>query len=100
MAEPLLCIHNRHIAESGDPPIINDDVPHRYVGYFVGGCGDQWIFTFDRKTRKADLRGGDVGWEQVYDVQDGEVDDLILSAEESLWLRACWGAAAGLVRQA
>jgi hypothetical protein len=95
MSEPLLRIRNHHAAGCGDPPIISSDDPALYVGYFENPYGEQWVFTYDRKTRKAELRGGDIGWNTVQTVRDGKVDDLILGSEEVTWLRACWQAAVG-----
>lgn len=63
-----------------------------YVGYFENRYGEQWIFTYDRRSRTARLRGGDAHWTHV--VLEGEVEGLILGAEESTWLRACWKAGA------
>jgi hypothetical protein len=94
MSEPLLRIHNHHAMDCDDPPIINDDDRGVYIGYFENPYGEQWIFTFCRKTRKAALRGGDVGWNSVFAVHDGiVVGDLILGSEEQIWLLACWKAA-------
>lgn len=36
---------------------------------------------------------GDYGWEKPVDVVDGDAPELILSAEERMWLQACWNAA-------
>ena len=63
------------------------------MGYFENPYGEQWIFTLDRVTGKATLRGGDVGWNTQFDVTNGAVADLILGQEEQLWLRACWSSA-------
>ncbi len=93
MSEPLLRIHNRHVAGCGDPPIVNNDDPDLYIGYFENPYREQWIFTYHRKSRKAELRGGDADWNTVYTVENGMVFDLVLGAEEALWLQACWRAA-------
>ena len=37
--------------------------------------------------------GGDIGWNTVHEVQDGEVGELVLGKEELAWLPACWKAA-------
>lgn len=50
MSEPLLQIHNRHVVACGDPPIVNSDDPHVYIGYFQNAFGEQWIFTSNSKT--------------------------------------------------
>ena len=93
MSEPLLSIRNHHAVACGDPPIVVDENPDVYVGYFANPFGEQWVFTYNRQTRQADLRGGDVGWNHVHEVCDGSVPGLILDREESMWLAACWSAA-------
>lgn len=95
MSDPLLQIGNHHTANCGDPPIIRDDDPQLYIGYFENTFGEQWIFTFNRKSREAKLRGGDVGWNTVHAVVNGKADGLVLAVDEALWLHACWQAAAG-----
>jgi hypothetical protein len=97
MSEPLLRVVNHHSASCGDPPIVNDDDRSLYIGYFENPFGEQWIFTFDRNTHKAELRGGDVGWDRVYEVTGGRVPGLILGPEELAWLQACWRAAVRLI---
>jgi hypothetical protein len=93
MSEPLLRIRNHHIAGCGDPPIVNGDDPALYIGYFENPVEEQWIFTYDRKTRKAELQGGDIGWNKVLEVEDGAVEGLTLGPAEAMWLYACWKAA-------
>ncbi len=95
MSEPLLQIRNRHGLACGDPPIVNSDDPDVYVGYFENALGEQWVFTFDRKTMKAELRGGDIGWNTVHAVEDDSAGKLVLRPEESAWLHACLKAATG-----
>jgi len=89
MSEPLLKIRNHHAATCGDPPIINGDESHLYIGYFENEHGEQWIFTRDRKTGIATLRGGDIGWNTAIDVTSGPNTELILSASEQNWITAC-----------
>jgi hypothetical protein len=93
MSEPLLRIRNAHSPACGDPPIISSDDPDVYIGYFENADGEQWIFTFHRKTKQAELRGGDTGWNTLYQVENAEGPHLVLSREELEWLRACWRAA-------
>ena len=95
MSEPLLRIRNRHAPVCGEPPILNSDDPELYIGYFENPFGEQWLFTCDRRTGKAELRGGDVGWNTCFEVREGQVADLVLSPVEVAWLRACWYAARG-----
>lgn len=93
MSEPLLRIRNRHAPGCGDPPIVDGDDPDIYVGYFENPFGEQWVFTYYRKTKLAQLRGGDAGWNTPLEVTDGAVSELVLGREESIWLAACWSAA-------
>lgn len=57
-AAPILTIYNQHTARCGIPPALTKESPTVYVGYFENRFGEQWIFTFDRTTREARLRGG------------------------------------------
>ncbi len=93
MSDPLLKIENYHSLNCGDPPIVDGDTGNRYIGYFENAFGEQWIFTMDRETGKADLHGGDVGWNTKLEVIDGNVADVILGDAERIWLSACWFAA-------
>jgi hypothetical protein len=93
MSEPFLQICNHHSASCGDPPIIAGDDPDLYIGYFENAFGEQWVFTYNRTTKKAELRGGDVEWRKTYEVRNGAVPELVLDTPEIEWLRACWRAA-------
>ena len=92
MCEPLLTIRNRHSPTCGDPPIVNEEDRDTCIGYFENQYGEQWVFTCNRTTGEAILRGGDSGWNQLWPVVDGKVDGLILAREEKLWLEACHAA--------
>jgi len=93
MPEPILTIYNKRVPEAGRPPALSNESPDLYVGYFENAFGEQWVFTFNRKTREGGLRGGDTGWLEAYVVRGGRVAGLILGEEEIGWLRACWKAA-------
>ena len=97
MSDPLLQIQNRHAPACGDPPIISDDDPQVYLGYFENPHGEQWVFSYDRRTQRGELRGGDIGWNEVFAVEDGAVPKLNLNRSEAMWLAACWSAATGAV---
>jgi hypothetical protein len=88
---------NFHVAESGRPPEICDDGSGlAYQGYFVNRYGEQWTITVDPVNKTGVLRGGDLGWEREIPIEDGQVDpDVILNAEEKLWVQACLLAAVG-----
>jgi hypothetical protein len=92
MREPILTIFNQHSAQCGTPPPISNESHDLYIGYFENPFGEQWVFTFNRKTGEARLRGGDVGWENVHEVRDGRVPELVLGKAEIAWLQACWKA--------
>ncbi|MCH8924020.1 MAG: hypothetical protein IIA67_12830 [Planctomycetes bacterium] len=93
MSEPLLKISNHHMPGCSDPQVVDDNAAKVYVGYFVNEHGQQWIFTRDHSTKKATLRGGNIGWNVEHEVVKGVVPDLSLSHYETQWLRACWGVA-------
>jgi len=93
MPELILTIDNHHTPDCGKPPTIRDEPASLYLGYFANRYGEQWIFVFNYQTREASLQGGDAGWERVYEVRNGRVEDLILNQEELAWLQACWKAA-------
>lgn len=93
MSEPLLTIRNHHSPACGDPPIIKVEDRDTYIGYFENRFGEQWVFTCNRRTGEAVLRGGDIGWNENWPVVDGKVDGLNLSHDEQLWLAACNAAA-------
>jgi hypothetical protein len=93
MPTPILTLYNRHTPNSGTPPTLNNTGLNLYFGYFENPYQEQWIFTFDRETRTATLRGGDADWEKTYIVEDGRVADLILGPEEAAWVQVCWVAA-------
>lgn len=95
MSEPLRRIRNHHAAACGDPPIIHGDDPAVYIGYFENPHGEQWVFTYHRETKRAELQGGDTGWNKCLDVEDGTVEGLNLGQAEAMWLEACWRAATG-----
>ena len=90
---PILTIYSQHPAACGTPPVFANESADLYIGHFANRSGEQWIFTLDRTTGEATLRGGDVDWGRAHAVHDGRVDGLILAPEEAAWLQACWSAA-------
>lgn len=93
VSAPILTIYNQHTAACGAPPALSNESGDLYIGYFANRYGEQWIFTFDRATREARLRGGDADWGSAHVVRDGRVEGLILDPGEAAWLQACWSAA-------
>lgn len=94
-SEPLLRVSNHHAPSCGDPPIVGDDDPDAYIGYFENAFGELWTFVYSRTTHRAVLRSGDVGWNTELVVRDGVVPGLALNAPEAMWLTTCWFAATG-----
>ncbi len=90
VSEPILKIYNHHVAACGDPPIVDSRSSDCYIGYFENNDGEQWIFSRDRETGRATLRGGDADWNTEFEVLEGRMHDLILAEAELLWLHACW----------
>ncbi|TWU07815.1 hypothetical protein [Stieleria varia] len=99
MSEPLLKIPNHHAATCGDPPIINGEESHLYIGYFENKHGEQWIFTRDRKTGIATLRGGDIGWNTPIALTDCTNGTLTLNPSEAQWLESCLAASQAFARR-
>lgn len=92
MPEPLIKIPNHHAASCGAPQTVNGDDSHLYIGYFENEHGEQWIFTRDRQTDVATLRGGDIGWSTAIDVTNGPSTEWALSRSELAWLQTCLAA--------
>lgn len=90
MNNKFFVIENKHSADCGIPPIITNEKSNKYFGYFENEFGEQWVFVYDPKTKKGELRGGDAGWDNVFEVINGKVFGLLLDASEQKWLEACW----------
>lgn len=93
MENPIFVIKSNHSSNCGSPPLVTNDDPNKYYSYFENEYHEQFIFIYDCQTGNAELRGGDADWEKVYQVENGCVPELILSATERMWLQACWKAA-------
>ncbi len=85
----FLKIANHHARQSHEPTVVDSETANLYIGYFENSYGEQWVYTLDRDTGRAILRGGDVGWNNAFDVTDGPAAELMLGKEELLWLQAC-----------
>jgi hypothetical protein len=83
-------IDNLHSAECGALPSL--DAAGKYVGYFEGGCGDQWVFVGDRNTGEAVVRGGDVDWPTGHKVSRERPcpAGLVLGEDEKHWIITCF----------
>ncbi len=83
-------------AESTLPPQFRPD-HNLYYGCFENRYGQELIFIFDYTADRGYLRGGNMGWEQVFVLPgDGSLppDKLPpLGEPEHLWLTACIRAA-------
>jgi hypothetical protein len=86
---------NHHGPNSGQPPMIDGREPGRYYGYFQNEHGEQAVFVYTHATKTAELYMGDVGWEEVHQVIDGEAPEIVLTLQEAIWLQICWYAATG-----
>ena len=95
-SKPVFTALNAHTANCGEPPEVTTD-RGRYCGYFENAYGEQWVLVIDRATRRGQLRGGDCGWEKVFDItisNEGEATGIpILGRAEQEWLKACLRAA-------
>jgi hypothetical protein len=92
MRGPFFMMRNKHTPAGSEPPAITNEVEGQYLGYFENRHGEQWVFVYDRVAQTGELRGGDVGWETVIPVREGQAS-IILGAAEAEWLSACWKAA-------
>jgi hypothetical protein len=89
----ILTVYNNHVETCGEPPTIDNADRSRYYGYFQNEHGEQWLFVYDYGTETGTLRGGDCGWDRIYEVIGGLAAGLILNSAEQQWLAACWNAA-------
>lgn len=92
MSTPFFQVWNMHTDFCGEPPTITKESGEKYHGYFENRFGEQWVFVYDRATNIGELRGGDIGWDTVVLVKDGQAD-IMLGKAEAAWLQACWKAA-------
>jgi hypothetical protein len=94
--EHLLEIDNLHVDGCGPTP--TGDAGGSYLSYFENQEGEQWVFVGNCKTGRAEIRGGDAGWENVYEVTLDHPSplNLILNDAERTWLIACFMAFAGV----
>ena len=83
-------VFNRHGVKEGLPPHVNTDVKGKYYGYYENEHGEQFIFVYDRETKKGSLWLGDNGWERPAPVIEGNAPSIVLSKNELMWLYSCW----------
>ena len=92
----IFSARDNQTANLGTPPHVTNADNSVYVGYFENDYGEQWVFTYDRKSRRAELRGGDLEWGRRVEVSNHEglpdIGDLILSEFRGLvgCMRAGW----------
>ncbi len=94
MSHPLFTIWNTHTADCGEPPAITNQASRKYYGYFQNRFTEQWVFVYDPERKIGELRGGDIGWNTVVTVKEGQAD-VMLGKDELAWLQTCWKAATG-----
>jgi len=92
MPDPLFQAWNTHYPSCGEPPSFTTQANQRYYGYFQNRFGEQWVFVYDHESKLGELRGGDIGWQTVVTVREGQAD-IVLGKAEAAWLQACWKAA-------
>lgn len=92
MCKPMFTVFNYHSERCGQPPEFSNKDSNHYYGYFENVYGEQWIFSYDKETGKAELFGGDNGWENSYEIIEDQPPKLVLQQEEKAWLGACWNA--------
>jgi hypothetical protein len=63
-AELVFAARNTHSPNCGQPPRIRNTEPGRYYGYFENIHREQFVFTFDRKTGRGTVTGGDLDWQR------------------------------------
>jgi hypothetical protein len=86
---------NHHGPACGEPPQIITEGSGQYSGYYENQHGEQFIFVYDRQTKRATLWVGDNGWEHPVAITDPQKPEIVLGREEWLWLQSCWMAATG-----
>ena len=94
MSGPFFMMRNKHTPTGSEALTIANEVEGKYFGYFENRHGEQWVFVYDRVAQTDALRGGDVGWDTVIPVREGQTS-IVLGPAEAKWLRACWKAATG-----
>jgi hypothetical protein len=85
---PLFTVSNHHFPGTGSPPSVDGDEPNHYHSYFENRYGEQSIFVYKKDTDEAMVLCGDADW-NAYPVINGEVQGLLLSKDEQIWLKAC-----------
>lgn len=96
MGKEFFIMENKHVESCGIPPVIKNEKSDQYFSYFENEHGEQWVFVYDPEIKKAELRGGDAGWDNVFIVENGQAKELVLNLNEKEWLQACWKSATRL----
>ena len=87
----MLTVYNKHHLRSGEPPHYDSREKGKYFGYFQNEDGEQWLFSYDRTTKTAILKGGDVDWPSEAVLTSSNAP-YAMGSEEKQWLAACWKA--------
>jgi hypothetical protein len=88
LSRPLFTVSSHHADDDPPPPSFDGDEPGTYHSYFENAHGEQSVFVCRRETGEALLYSGDAGW-AAFPVVGGQVQGLVLSPDEALWVRAC-----------
>jgi hypothetical protein len=97
---PLYQVRNHHSAGSGTPPHIDGVRPISSWAILKTSLESKAVFVYDRDSSQAVLYLGDAGRETPHAVVAGTVPNLVLSATERQWVRACWQAAKANLKEA
>jgi len=90
MDEPLFVMKNVQAESCGAPPYFENENPNLRRSYFENLFGEQWVFIYDMESGSCTVRSGDAGWDNVYEVREGQVPGLIIHEGEALWVMACY----------
>ena len=69
--QPLFRVSNHHTADCGAPPCIDGDAANTYYGYFENAFREQFIFVYERDSKRATVWMGDGSWDREYTFRDG-----------------------------
>lgn len=79
----MLTIQNQHVDSAPTFDLTNA----RFVSYFEGSCGDQWVCIWHADQPEAFFYGGDCGWEPM--TYRKIATKVVLGRAEAAWVVAC-----------
>lgn len=82
-ADLVFSAYNRHTESCGAPPEIrNTDAPGLYHGYYENRHGEQFVLTFDPRTKSGMISGGDLSWNRPFSFTLSEVEAALWVTQE------------------